>query len=101
MIGIKKLAEDFNLLQMIPPAPEDRMPVWRDDGKVLQVNEVFYSIEGEGMRVGQPTTFVRLARCNLRCFFCDTEFDSHEEMAVEQILEQVMSINVKETIRNT
>ena len=54
---------------MIPPASKDQMPVWRGDGKVLQVNEIFYSIEGEGLRVGQPTTFVRLARCNLRCFF--------------------------------
>jgi len=83
------LADDFNLLQLIPPAPQDRMPVWREDGRVLQVNEIFYSIEGEGLRVGQPTTFVRLSRCNLRCFFCDTEFDSFEEMAIEQIVSEV------------
>ena len=89
------MAEDFNLLQMIPPAPEDRMPVWRDDGMVLQVNEIFYSIEGEGLRVGQPTTFVRLARCNLRCFFCDTEFDSYEEMTVGQIVAEVKRHSAK------
>ena len=51
-------------------------PVWRDDGQLLQINEIFYSIEGEGVRVGQPTTFVRLSKCNLRCHFCDT-FDSY------------------------
>ncbi|MEW6752275.1 MAG: 7-carboxy-7-deazaguanine synthase QueE [Candidatus Latescibacterota bacterium] len=67
----------------------DRLPVWRADGGVLQVNEIFYSIEGEGLRVGQPTTFVRLARCNLRCPFCDTEFDSFTEMEVEEIASQV------------
>jgi organic radical activating enzyme len=83
------LTEDHNLLQLIPAAAEDRMPVWRDDGMVLQVNEIFYSIEGEGLRVGQPTTFVRLSKCNLRCFFCDTEFDSYEEMTVGQILSEV------------
>ncbi|MCY4352360.1 MAG: hypothetical protein OXC45_04540, partial [Gemmatimonadetes bacterium] len=66
------------------------MPVWRDDGEILQINEIFYSIEGEGLRVGQPTTFVRLARCNLRCFFCDTEFDSFVEMTIAQIVDEVM-----------
>ena len=73
----------------IPPAPADQSPIWREDGQILQVNEIFYSIEGEGLRVGQPTTFVRLARCNLRCFFCDTEFDSYTEMSVPGIVEEV------------
>ena len=70
-------------------APPDRLPRWRSDGSVLQVNEIFYSIEGEGLRVGSPTTFVRLARCNLKCFFCDTEFDSFSEMTIDQILIEV------------
>ncbi len=67
----------------------DHLPIWRDDGQVLQVNEIFYSIEGEGLRVGQPTTFVRLARCNLRCHFCDTEFDRHTEMDLAEIAAEV------------
>ena len=71
------------------PRPADRMPLWREDGRTLQINEVFYSIEGEGLRVGQPTTFVRLARCNLRCFFCDTEFDSYTELDIGEILAEV------------
>lgn len=65
------------------------LPVWRDNGQVLQVNEIFYSIEGEGLRVGQPTTFVRLARCNLRCHFCDTEFDRFTEMDLDEIAAEV------------
>ena len=64
-------------------------PVWRKDGQLLQVNEVFYSIEGEGLRVGSPTTFVRLSRCNLRCRFCDTEFDSFAEMDLDEVCEEV------------
>ena len=80
---------------MNPPASKDQMPVWRDNGAVLQVNEIFYSIEGEGLRVGQPTTFVRLARCNLRCFFCDTEFDSFEEMTIAQIVDEVKRHSAK------
>ena len=68
--------------------PEDRMPVW-GDGRTLRVNEVFYSIEGEGLRVGEPTTFVRLARCNLCCSFCDTEHESHVETCIEGIRDEV------------
>lgn len=64
-------------------------PVWRDDGQLLQVNEIFYSIEGEGLRVGQPTTFVRLSKCNLRCHFCDTDFDSYREMNVGEVAAEV------------
>ena len=64
---------DLSIYQ--PKSAPTRLPVWNDSGRVLQVNEIFYSIEGEGLRVGEPTTFVRLARCNLRCPFCDTEFD--------------------------
>lgn len=67
----------------------DRLPVWSDSGRVLQVNDVFYSIEGEGLRVGEPTTFVRLARCNLRCPFCDTEFDRFTPMDIEDIAAEV------------
>jgi organic radical activating enzyme len=73
----------------IPDEDPRRLPLWREDGQVLQVNEIFYSIEGEGGRVGQPTTFVRLARCNLRCSFCDTEFDSFAEMDLDTILAEV------------
>lgn len=73
----------------IPDEQPERLPRWRPDGQVLQVNEIFYSIEGEGARVGQPTTFVRLAKCNLRCRFCDTEFDSFTEMDLDSILAEV------------
>ena len=73
----------------IPDARPDHLPVWHEGGQILQINEIFYSIEGEGLRVGQPTTFVRLARCNLRCAFCDTEFDSFNEMDIAEIAIEV------------
>ncbi len=40
----------------------------------LRIAEVFPSVQGEGLRQGEPTLFVRLAGCNLRCSFCDTKY---------------------------
>ena len=41
----------------------------------LNVNEIFYSLQGEGGRTGQASIFIRLAKCNLACSFCDTDFE--------------------------
>jgi 7-carboxy-7-deazaguanine synthase len=57
------------------------------------ISEIFYSIQGEGLLVGVPSVFVRLAGCPLRCRWCDTKYaqdpSSGVEMNIEQIIEKV------------
>ena len=45
---------------------------------MLTVNEIFFSIQGEGTRAGLPCVFVRLTGCPLRCTYCDTAYAFHE-----------------------
>lgn len=41
---------------------------------MVNINEIFYSVQGEGTRVGMPCVFVRLQGCKLRCTWCDTPY---------------------------
>ena len=50
----------------------------------LTVNEVFFSIQGEGTRAGLPCVFVRLTGCPLRCVWCDTAYAFHEGQRREE-----------------
>ena len=52
----------------------------------LKVNEIFYSLQGEGGRQGEASIFIRLSGCNLKCSFCDTDFSDGKDMSLEQIL---------------
>ena len=57
----------------------------------MLVNEIFFSIDGEGKRAGELAAFIRLTGCNLRCSYCDTEYAFHEGkiMTVEKIADAV------------
>jgi 7-carboxy-7-deazaguanine synthase len=57
----------------------------------LKINEIFYSLQGEALTVGIPTTFIRLTGCPLRCQYCDTEyaFSGGDWMSLDAILERV------------
>jgi len=58
--------------------------------KVFRVNNIFYSLQGEGRNTGRAAVFIRFAGCNLRCSFCDTEFESYREMSNEDILTEIL-----------
>lgn len=55
----------------------------------MRVNEIFYSLQGEGYYSGTPAVFVRLSGCNLQCPFCDTQHEAGIEMSEEAIVDAV------------
>ncbi|MBU4266119.1 MAG: 7-carboxy-7-deazaguanine synthase QueE [Candidatus Altiarchaeales archaeon] len=55
----------------------------------MKVNEIFRSIQGEGLMVGIPMNFVRFCQCNLSCEYCDTDFEDGEEMGILEITEKL------------
>ena len=55
-----------------------------------KVNEIFYSLQGEGYHTGTASVFIRLSGCNLHCAFCDTRHEEGTMMSLPEIVEQVM-----------
>lgn len=75
--------------------------------KTYFINEVFYSIQGEGVLVGTPMVFVRFGKCNMRCdlevnykspggFKCDTEFESGRWVTLEELNDWIKECNSTE-----
>ncbi|MGE5314240.1 MAG: radical SAM protein [Acidobacteriota bacterium] len=65
--------------------------------KTLNINEIFYSIQGESTRAGEPCTFIRLQGCGLRCAWCDTPYalDLHERsetLSIDEIASRVDAV---------
>ncbi|RLF37804.1 MAG: 7-carboxy-7-deazaguanine synthase QueE [Thermoplasmata archaeon] len=63
----------------------------------MEICELYYSIQGEGKWSGYPTVFVRAARCNLRCSFCDTKYAylPGKKMDNEEIIKKVKAFRTR------
>lgn len=67
--------------------------------KTYKINEWFYSLQGEGIRAGEPSIFLRFSNCNMKCskavegFDCDTEFDSGERWTLDQIVKNLRELS--------
>jgi 7-carboxy-7-deazaguanine synthase len=59
--------------------------------RTLRINEIFLSLQGETVKTGLPTAFIRLTGCPLRCSYCDTEYAFHsgERMSIGQIMQAI------------
>jgi len=57
--------------------------------KRYKINEIFYTIQGEGILAGSAAVFIRFAACNLSCSWCDTEYDSGVMLEAQTILKAV------------
>lgn len=81
--------EKLNLAKIIPE-PSGSEPL-------LKITEVFYSLQGESLSVGLPTTFIRLTGCPLRCGYCDTtySFRGGKSYSVNQLLEKADGFNTR------
>ena len=51
----------------------------------LFVTSMFFTLQGEGPYAGMPALFIRLAKCNLDCSFCDTFFDDGDWLTFDQL----------------
>ena len=57
--------------------------------KTYRINDIFYSLQGEGHHTGRAAVFIRFSGCNLRCPFCDTDFNSFRLMTADEIIDAI------------
>ena len=60
--------------------------------KKVKIREIFKSIQGEGPHVGEQQVFVRFCGCNLKCRYCDTDFEISisKEFTPEELLTEII-----------
>jgi 7-carboxy-7-deazaguanine synthase len=63
----------------------------------MRITEIFFSIQGESTRAGEPCVFVRLTGCSLRCVYCDTKYSyaGGRDMSLDDVLSTVAGYPAK------
>lgn len=60
----------------------------------MVVNEIFHSLQGEGLLTGTPSVFIRLAGCPVQCKWCDTKYawdaNAGEELPIPEIVNKIV-----------
>lgn len=63
-----------------------------------KVNDIFYTLQGEGYFTGNAAVFIRFADCNLKCSFCDTDFAASIDMELDDIAETIGQYKAKHIV---
>lgn len=67
--------------------------------KQYKLVEIFYSLQGEGIRTGTPNIFIRFSTCNLSCKFCDTPYnDINHTFTKNELIDYISQFNCKNII---
>src|SRR5512134_929694 len=66
----------------------------------MQISEIFYSIQGEGMLAGVPSVFIRTSGCNLRCTWCDTPYTSWSPEGEDLSIAAIVDATAKHDCRH-
>jgi len=63
----------------------------------MVVNEIFWSVQGEGCRIGIPSIFLRLSGCTLQCPYCDSQnaWKEGEKMEIQEIVSRIKKLKKK------
>ena len=83
----------FPLVSRLKFASQKEIPL-----SMRRINEIFYSLQGEGYHTGIPAVFVRFSGCNLRCPFCDTQHEEGTLMSDEDIVMEVAKYSTQVVI---
>lgn len=84
------------------PVNDSPTDTGHSEGETLPINELFYSLQGEGRLVGTPSVFVRTSGCNLRCWFCDSYHTSwepvHDQCSLDTIVSEIQSYSAADHV---
>lgn len=64
----------------------------------MKINEIFYSLQGEGYWTGTPAVFVRFSGCNLKCAFCDTDHQNGGHYTTEEVISKIQKYPARHII---